>query len=300
MAVKPIRFHLLVSVARHARRDGSAAGGRPSRKCPVALLDFRANDFEKLERTGRLRFVGFLDQLRRVAVEHKNQEPGVFRVMALPAASIARRLDLNSFTAVLHRVSRKLARRQQIGMTVVIAVLHQRGAKTWNRHTHKLADKAAKIRRHHEGFQPAYSLRVQPAVDETQETQKFFHAAPNVVGRQTIRKARGRIKTRRVYRRGRASFPLRVFFHGHDTLSAPDVLRLKADSALVSSTRTNGHFFLGTLSSPVLRSKVRWACFSLPTTKRFQSPPRAGGLPAQKWIGSAPGGQFCLPGRSGN
>jgi hypothetical protein len=42
--------------------------------------------------------------------------------MALPAASVAGSLDLNSLNAVLHRIAGKLARRQQIGMALVIAV----------------------------------------------------------------------------------------------------------------------------------------------------------------------------------
>jgi len=66
-------------------------------------------------------------------------------------------------------------------MPVVITIFDKSVAEPWNCGAHEFADEAAEICSHHERFKPMYSFSAELSINETQKSQKLFHALLNVV-----------------------------------------------------------------------------------------------------------------------
>lgn len=75
---------------------------------------------------------------------------------------------------------------EQVGMAVMVAVLHDRRAMTGDCGGHELAHNAAEVRGHEKRFEPRHTLGVQLLVDKAEEVQKVIHCRADVRGRAAM------------------------------------------------------------------------------------------------------------------
>jgi DNA modification methylase len=185
--VDGISFHLVAPRREDAGGDRPPALAASPREAPIVFFQFAEIDAFEAER----KRVNVLFRVRRTAaLVMENHEPAFFHVVPLPAGAVARRLHLDAVVAVLDGIALVASGGNQVGVAVVIRILHQRVTILRNARVHELTDEAGEIGRHGDAFEPLNVLLVKRRVDVAQELQKVFHRLPDMRDVEVVRQIR--------------------------------------------------------------------------------------------------------------